>query len=108
MSLDKRLRARESQVVLLGHRYTLRRPTAMERINLSAGTRLDQARACVVGWALTHLDLFPGGDATPAPFDRALWDDWLNDSPDLWVPLIDAVEALIADHDKRLEEAEKN
>ena len=108
MSLEKRQRARESQVELLGHRYTLRRPTALERVEMSSGTRLDQARACVVGWDLTHLDLFDGGEPTPAPFERALFDDWLDDAPDLWIPLIDAVEGLIAAHDKRLEEAEKN
>lgn len=107
-ALDKRLKAREMVVDLLGHRYTLRRPTAKQRIDAAGGTRLDLARACVVGWDLTGLDLLPGGDALPMPFDRDLWDDWLDDAPDLWLPLIEAVEDLIARHDAALEAAAKN
>jgi hypothetical protein len=107
-ALDKRLKARKAVVELLGHRYTLRRPTARQRIEAAGGTRLDLARACVVGWDLTGLDMLPGGDASPMPFDRDLWDDWLDDAPDLWLPLIDAVEDLIARHDAALEAAAKN
>lgn len=106
--LEKRQRAREFNVEALGHRYTLRRPTARERIELSAGTRLDLVRACVVGWDLTNLDLYPGGDAQPARFSPDVWADYLADTPALWTPLIDALEQHIAAHDAALEGTAKN
>lgn len=106
--LEKRQRAREFAVEAGGRVYTLRRPTARERLEQSAGTRLDQVRACVVGWNLTRLDLYPGGDASPAAFDAATWSDWLDDNPALWDPLMTALEARLAAHDAALEAAEKN
>lgn len=106
--LQKRQRAREFIVEAGGHAYTLRRPTARERIELSGGTRLDMARACVVGWDLTRLDLYPGGDAGPAPFDAALWSDWLDDNPAIWGALMTALEDHLAAHDAALEAAAKN
>lgn len=106
--LEKRQRAREFAVEAGGRRYTLRRPTARQRIELSGGSRLDMVRACTVGWNLTTLDLYPGGDAAPARFDAEVWADWLGDNPALWDPLIDALEAAIAAHDAALEDAVKN
>ena len=106
--LEKRQRAREFTVEAGAHRYTLRRPTARQRIELSAGNRLDMVRACVVGWDLTSLDLYPGGDARPAAFDPDLWADWLADNPALWDPLIEALERRIAEHDAAMESAAKN
>jgi hypothetical protein len=107
-ALDKRIKARETQVELCGHTYTIRRPTAKQRIDYADGTRLDLARACVVDWDMQEIDLIPGGAPVPAPFERGLWNDWLDDTPELWMPLIEAVEAAIARHDAALEDAAKN
>ena len=107
-AIDKRHKARESVVAAGGHAYTLRRPTAAQLARLSDGSRLDMLRECVVGWDLRYLDLYPGGDPVPAVFTAELWSDWLDDNPDLWAPLGDALLALIRAHHEALEAAEKN
>jgi hypothetical protein len=107
-ALAKRHKAREQQFAVGGHRYTVRRPTAAQLARLADGTRLDLVRECVVGWDLTYLDLYPGGDAVSAPFDADLWGDWLDDHADLWEPLAEAVLGLIRAHQDGLEAAEKN
>ena len=69
---------------------------------------LDMLRECVVGWDLRYLDLYPGGDPVPAVFTPELWSDWLDDNPDLWAPLGEALLAIIRAHHEALEAAEKN
>lgn len=91
-----------------GHHYTIRRPTAYQRMRLSEGTWLNFARACVVDWDLTYLDLHPGGDPNKAEFDQAVWNDWLDDNPQMWDPLIYAVRLCMDEHDANKERAEKN
>ena len=107
-TLVKRQSARERRVELGGHVYTVRRPTALQRIEAGRGSGLDLMRACVVGWDLTLLDLMPGGDPTPAPFTAALWSDWLDDTPEIWEPLSLAIMEMIDAHDTALETAAKN
>jgi hypothetical protein len=106
--IDKRLRAREQQKNVGGHSYTLRRPTAAQLARLADGTRLEMLRECVVGWDLKQIDLIPGGDPTPAEFDSGLWSDWLDDSPDIWEPLISALLDQIKAHHAKVEDAGKN
>ena len=86
----------------------MRRTTAAQLARLSDGSRLDMLRECVVGWDLRYLDLYPGGDPVPAVFTPELWSDWLDDNPDLWAPLGDALLALIRAHHEAVEAAEKN
>lgn len=107
-ALDKRHKAREQVVAACGHAYTLRRPTAAQLARLAEGSRLDMLRECVVGWDLTWLDLFPGGDPSPATFTPELWSDWLDDTPELWGPLGEALLDLIRAHQDALEAAKKN
>jgi hypothetical protein len=107
-ALDKRYKAREQQIAAGGHAYTLRRPTAAQLARLGEGSRLDMLRECVVGWDLTWLDLFPGGDPVPATFTPELWSDFLDDSPDIWRPLGEALLDLIRAHQDALEDAKKN
>lgn len=108
VALDKRHKAREQLVAAGGHSYTLRRPTAAALARLAEGSRLDMLRACVVGWDLTYLDLYPGGEPVHAVFTAELWSDWLDDSPAIWEPLIDALLGMIRQHQDALEAAEKN
>jgi hypothetical protein len=108
MSLvDKLRRARERDIPAAGHVFTVRRPTALQRIELLGARPVDLVRQCVSGWNLRLIDLIPGGDASAAPFDE-LWSEWLDDHPEVWAPLSEAVLALVQDHDAALEAAEKN
>lgn len=106
--LERRQKARETVVEADGHKYTVRRPTAMQRIRLAGASPVDLVRECVVGWDLQRLDLYPGGDPQPAAFDADLWADWLADTPAIWEPLSRAIVEQVGAHEQRLEDAAKN
>ena len=106
--IEKRLKARETNVETGGHTYTLRRPTAAQMARLSDASRLDMVRECVVSWSLKHIDIYPGGDPVPCEFDAVLWSDYLDDHPEIWTPLADAILAAIAAHQQGIEAAAKN
>ena len=103
--IDQRHAARETRVEVDGHAYTIRRPTALHRTKLAGKGAVEVVRECVVGWDLRFIDLIPGGDPTPAPFDTALWSDWLDDTPAIWAPLLQAITDAIDNHDARVKEA---
>lgn len=88
-TLQARLRARERDVTVGAHVYTIRRPKPAEMIGDQ--TRMDLVRRFVVGWNLTGADLAPGGTPEPEPFDPDLFADWVEDDTTLWAPLADAI-----------------
>ena len=106
--LTQRRAARETRIDVDGHTWTLRRPTAYERIGLSGLTPLEILCRFVTGWTLTGIDLVPGGDPSPIPFDADLASDYLADTPSLWEPLTQALGDAIKAHDDALEAAAKN
>lgn len=107
--LIERIRAaRQRAVTVGGHAYTIRRPTDAEAIELSESDGLTLIRRFVVGWDLAEIDLVPGGGPEPAPFDPALWAEWVADQPDVWAPLAIAIRAAYHDHAKAREDAAKN
>lgn len=110
MSLAEKLRkAREKQVEVGGFTFTVRRPTDVEAIRLRQGVELSDLLGFVVGWhGVRELDLIPGGDPHPLPFDAEVAREWLADRPDLLNPLIDAVIDTYRAHVKALEDAAKN
>lgn len=87
--LQARLKARERIVSIDGHAYTIRRPKPAEM--MQDMTRLDLMRRFVVGWDVQAIELVPGGVPEVEPFDADLFADWLEDNPDLWQPLSDAI-----------------
>lgn len=114
MSLADKIRAaRESHVEVGGHRFTIRRPTELEMIEIRVS---DQGRGravlpFVVGWGDTVTALamgLPGGDAHPVAFDPGLRDEWLTDHLELLQPLSDAIFAAVAARAAKLEDAKKN
>lgn len=106
--IDKRRAAREFTVDAGGRSWTLRRPTAYERIGLAGLTPFEILCRFVVGWNLTSLDLVAGGDGHPLPFDAELAADYLAEQPELWQPLTQALADAINAHDAALEAAAKN
>lgn len=114
MSLVEKLRkARESTVPIGGHRFTIRRPTELEMIELQHAGRA-KGRAVlpfVIGWddSVSSLALgLPGGDANPVAYDAAIAAEWLTDRLDLLQPLSDAVLEAYRAHEARQEDAKKN
>lgn len=106
---EKIRRARESSVEAGGHRFTIRRPTDAEAMEISGGmTGLDLVRRHVVGWDLKFIDLYPGGDPTPAPFEPDAWAEWVADRPQIWEPLTTAIMEAYQAHRSAQGDAAKN
>jgi hypothetical protein len=57
---------------------------------------------------LKELDLYPGGDGHPAPFDTDACVEWVSDRSDLLVILVNAVTDAYQAHSKAVEAAQKN
>lgn len=108
--IEKIRKARESQVTVSGHTFTVRRPTDEQAMRLHAqgANRFEVARQCTTGWDLKEIDLIPGGGPEPVPFSPELWAEYLADNSDLWGELADAAMNGYRAHAARMEEAAKN
>lgn len=110
--IERIRRARESVVEASGFKFTVRRPTDLEMIDIQAGGLVSQGdilKRFVTGWDdVKELDLVPGGTGLPVPFDTGLFGEWVADRPDLWGPLTDAVISAYQRHREALEESRKN
>lgn len=111
MSLvDKLRKARESIVEVDGHQYTIRRPTEAEQAELFGNNKITgiaMVRLFVVDWDLNEIDLIPGGNPTPVPFNAELWSEYVNDKPELWNPISSAIVDSIVQHREKVEGAVK-
>jgi hypothetical protein len=105
-TLLARQKSRERDVTVGSHAYTIRRPKPAEM--LQDMTRMDLVRRFVVGWDLKNIDLVPGGTPDPEPFDSALFADYVEDDPELWQPLADAVLGFWREYLAAKETAAKN
>lgn len=105
---EKMRRAREFDVQIEGHKFTVRRPTDAELLDLSGSKAFDFACRFVVGWDVKELDMIPGGGPDVVPFDVADWVEWLGDRSDLWEPLSKAIVDSYKAHEAATKENEKN
>lgn len=110
MSLAEKIRkSRESKVPVGGFSFTIRRPTDVDMANLAGRGSVARLFPFIVGWeGVRELDLIPGGDPHPQPFDPEACAEWLADRPDLVGPLVDAILGSYDAHAKALEDARKN
>jgi hypothetical protein len=106
---EKILKAREKHHVIGGFTFVIRRPTEMEMLDYHRSRRPADLLRHVVGWEeVKELDLIPGGDGSPAPFDAEACAEWLADRSDLFVPVVNAVVEDYQAHQSALEAAQKN
>jgi hypothetical protein len=110
-TLIERLRAaREQWTTVEGYSFLIRRPTAYEAAHLMVRGSDDTGviRACVVGWKdVRELDIVPGGDDAPAPFDSDVMVEWAQDRPAIWNHIIGEVTRLVAEYFQAGEAVEK-
>jgi hypothetical protein len=106
--IAKLKKARETLVSVSGFNFTIRRPTDLEVLNLR-GAELKQGDIMsrfVVDWGeMKEIDIIPGGNPVPVPFDSDLFMAWAADRPDLWGPLTDAILTAYADHQAQVAES---
>lgn len=110
MSLVEKIRkARETRVGAGGFTFVIRRPTALEMIEIQNQPRGRAILPFVIGWeGVKEVDLIPGGDPHPLAFSADACEEWLTDRLDLLAPVADAVFAAFKEHEDRLEDAKKN
>jgi len=109
--VDKLRRAREFQVETGGFTFTLRRPTDVEWLELveSGKSTARTVLAYIVGWeGVKEIDLIPGGDPHPLPFDAVACADWISDRIDLLPPLLDGFMKSYESHLAARADAQKN
>ena len=106
--IAKLRKAREFAVEVGGFKFTARRPTDVDAIELVGIAPVDFVKRFVIGWNLTELDVIPGGGPEPVPFDQDLWSEWISDRPDLWEPLAVPIMDAYKRHVDEREAAAKN
>lgn len=108
---DQMRKARETQVEVNGHKYTIRRPTEAQRaewLRNEGISPLELVRRCVIGWDLLETDLLAGGNPIPAEFSNDAFAEYVNDQIDLWGPLSESIQQAIESRLGSLDDAKKN
>lgn len=107
--LEKLRRAREVRVPVGGYTFTVRRPTDVEWIELRDRPLVRAVLPFVVGWeGVKEIDLIPGGDPHPVPFNADVCTEWLIDRIDLLPEIVEAFVKAYEDHLAQRGTAEKN
>jgi len=113
MTLIEQIRkARRVSVTSHGKRFTVRRPTDLEMMDMTRSGDINQGSILarfVIGWeGFTELDLAPGGTGAEVAFDPAIFAEWIADQPSHWNPLTEAIFAAYKAHKDAQEATGKN
>lgn len=104
-------KARQSEVKLDGHTFIISRPTDVDALTLyeDGSKHVDIARRFVIDWRdVTESDVVPKGSAKEIEFNAEIWSAWLDDTPEFWVPIGDAIIDAYSNHTLKREAASKN
>lgn len=104
--LEKLKKSRQTDIQAGGYTFTVKRPTAFDLGEFKEGefTAKHILNKFVVGWDLKEIDIIPGGDNVAAPFDPALFVEWVADHQDIWAVLQDGIWAAYTAHNKQQED----
>ena len=106
---EKIRKAREIRVDVGGKTFIIRRPTTLDMIDLQGKSAARAILPHIIGWeGVTSLDLYPGGDAAPVPFDTDACSEWLADRVDLLGPIAQAAVDSYDTHRKQIDADAKN
>jgi hypothetical protein len=106
---EKIRKARELRVEVGGKVFVVLRPTTLDMIDLQGKTAARAIMPHIIGWeGVTSLDLYPGGDSIPVPFDSDACAEWLSDRVDLLGPIAQAAVDAYDAHRMDIGEAAKN
>ena len=84
-----------------------KRPTDMEFVKLQSleDGQFDVIKRYVTGWeGYTELDLISSGTGESVEFHPLLWAEWIEDHPEEWKPISDAIMGSYTDHQKQMVE----
>lgn len=106
---EKIRKAREIRVDVGGKTFIIRRPTTLDMIDLQGKSAARAIIPHIIGWeGVTSLDLYPGGDAAPVPFDADACAEWMSDRVDFLGPIAQAAVDAYDAHRRLIEGDEKN
>ncbi len=106
---EKIRKAREIRVDVGGKTFVLLRPTTLDMIDLQGKSAARAILPHIIGWeGVTSLDLYPGGDAAPVPFDTDACAEWLADRVDFLVPIAQAAVDAYDTHHRLIADDAKN
>lgn len=106
---EKILRSREKIIEVGEFKFTIRRPTDIQMLEFHRGGRTQDLIKFVVGWeGVREMDLFPGGEGHPAPFDSEACTEWLTDKSEMFVKVVNAVLSTYKEHKEQIKAAQKN
>lgn len=106
---EKFRRALEGRVTVGDYTFIFRRPTWEEAQRIPGPQAAERVLSHVIGWVgVRELDLVPGGDPHPAPFEADACLLWLCDRPDLSGPVAKAIMESYGAHVARLDADLKN
>ena len=102
--------ARALRIPAGGHTFVALRPTDMDMVEFQATDRHPRhLLKHVIGWAdVREMDIVPGGDPHPAPFDPEALAEWLKDRIDLLSEITSGLLQAYADHQAAKDAAVKN
>lgn len=109
--VDRLRKNRELKVTVGKFRFTCRRPTDVEALEIHRADAQFSTVAVrfVIGWEnVLEDDIVGGGVMTAVPFDVALWAEWCAERPDFWTPISMAVLDAYKLNRERLLDAAKN
>ena len=109
--IEKIKKARHSELKCGDFTFVIARPTELDLAlnpKLGLGVR-DFLSKYVVGWSgVKEIDLIPNGMPDEVEFSGALFLEWIEDKPDLWNPVVEAIRTSYTEHRARLELQAKN
>ncbi len=108
--------AREEWIDVGRFKFCVRRMADLPLARTRAATRGDNAafveavvRGSIVDWqGVDEATLAPGGNDQPVPFSSELFMTWVEDQPDVWSGIVDAVLGVMARHRERIGAVGKN
>lgn len=108
-------RARQRDVAIEGMTFTVEMLTELKLYKV-IGVDVDSfignaelVKACVVGWKnVRECDLVDAGTEDELPFNRELFEEWIEDRPALWEPIVETMFQMRKDRDATREANGKN
>lgn len=109
------LKRRQKSVVAAGITWLIQRPTAYDLLKLRESTTNQSEQGMefilrnVVGWEnVLERDILPGESDSTVDFNSTIARIYLEDHPDAWGTLNDAIWELVNAHGSKIEDVSKN
>lgn len=117
VTVEQLRRSRRRDVKTGGFTFTVELPTELRLYTLMGPDPKADAfigtgalvKACVTNWKnVRECDLVPGAPEDELAFNREIFEEWIEDRPDLWDPIAETLFTMRRDRDATREADRKN